>query len=498
MIVNQLESKIYACWLGKAIGGTLGGPFEGRMTPLALDFYDPVPDAPMPNDDLDLQVVWLHHLRSIKTRNVHPETLVQAWLNHVQFPFDEYGICLRNLSLGLGGIHVGGFDNWFGECMGAAIRSEIWACVAPGDPHRAAAFAWADAVCDHSGDGVWAEVFFAALQSMAFSGPDDPRVLLEQALALLPSISQIRNVVTDTVRLWDSCRKIEAVRDELIRLYGTRNFTDVKINIGFTILAWLAGEGDFGRSICIATNCGYDTDCTAATLGALLGILDPNGIPADWRRPIGEGVVLSPQICGITPPDSLGELTEWTLALRMQLKEASPDLGPVTPRTLQRAATDWISIPAEVACGNPDSLGELESLAWVPTLLHGYWFDLPPQAPVTGAVVRLRFQLRAETDLLVMAYHETANSKVWIDGRRLPSAKGDHSCFAFPSPSFHRAGRAGFRAGPLDGEPHDLVIAFAPSAHNVTDVVVGLGDATTFHWLAPQWHMPGVQKTIFH
>jgi ADP-ribosylation/crystallin J1 len=42
------------------------------------------------------------------------------------------------------------------------------------------------------------------------------------------------------------------------------------------VLGLLAGEGDFGKSLCIAVNCGNDTDCTGATLGAPLGILYPD------------------------------------------------------------------------------------------------------------------------------------------------------------------------------------------------------------------------------
>lgn len=61
--MDDLRKRILGCWLGKCIGGTLGGPWEGRPGPHALSFYDPVPDRMMPNDDLDLQVVWLEKLR---------------------------------------------------------------------------------------------------------------------------------------------------------------------------------------------------------------------------------------------------------------------------------------------------------------------------------------------------------------------------------------------------------------------------------------------------
>ena len=59
-------------------------------------------------------------------------------------------------------------------------------------------------------------------------------------------------------------------------------------NIGLIVLALLYGEGDFGRTICMAVNCGEDTDCTAATSGALLGILKGiEHIEPRWSDPIG-------------------------------------------------------------------------------------------------------------------------------------------------------------------------------------------------------------------
>ncbi len=54
---TALRSKIIGCWFGKAVGGTLGQPYEGVTHALDLDFYDPVPTEMIPNDDLDLQVV---------------------------------------------------------------------------------------------------------------------------------------------------------------------------------------------------------------------------------------------------------------------------------------------------------------------------------------------------------------------------------------------------------------------------------------------------------
>ncbi len=79
----------------------------------------------------------------------------------MRFPWNEYGVGKRNWAEGLVPPHTGSFDNWFTCGEGAAIRSELWACLAPGDPDRAAAFAYEDACFDHAGDGVLAAQFNA-------------------------------------------------------------------------------------------------------------------------------------------------------------------------------------------------------------------------------------------------------------------------------------------------------------------------------------------------
>ena len=55
---NSLRRRMLGCFLGKAAGGTLGQPYEGYEGPLGLTFYDPVPEDMIPNDDLDLQLVF--------------------------------------------------------------------------------------------------------------------------------------------------------------------------------------------------------------------------------------------------------------------------------------------------------------------------------------------------------------------------------------------------------------------------------------------------------
>ena len=56
---QTVKDKIYACWLGKNIGGTMGTPYEGRTEMQDIQGFKTEPGVVLPNDDLDLQLVWL-------------------------------------------------------------------------------------------------------------------------------------------------------------------------------------------------------------------------------------------------------------------------------------------------------------------------------------------------------------------------------------------------------------------------------------------------------
>ena len=54
--------KVYGCWLGKCICGTIGAPYEGMKQYIPLDYTPELFKEMLPNDDLDLQVLWLEAL----------------------------------------------------------------------------------------------------------------------------------------------------------------------------------------------------------------------------------------------------------------------------------------------------------------------------------------------------------------------------------------------------------------------------------------------------
>lgn len=493
-----IADRIHACWLGKNVGGTLGGPHEGKTGPLKLDYYDPVPDRVLPNDDLDLQIVWIHHLLNDRHLSVTPDILAQAWARHILWPPDEYGIVRRNDAYGIRGHARGVFDNYFAESMGAAIRSEVWACIAPGDPARAAAFAYADAAVDHCGDGIYAEIFHAALQSAAFT-EQDPRKLIKIALGFLPDGSRLKEGLLNTVRWWDESRDWLKVRDQVVARYATGNFTDVVCNLCFELIGWLAGEGDFGKSICIAVNCGFDTDCTGATLGALLGICDPQCITAEWRKPIGEEVVLSNKIVGVPVPRSLTELTEWTLRLAEQLKSAPVKIGPVEPRRPAAAAVFHRPIPFQQAEAESAALADLDTkLQWRAAPAYGHWQQWrQTDFKARERWLRVPFVLKGAESIKLMAYYRPGIT-AWVDGKEvIRFAEADLAADPFIAPSFHRARKAAhvFKADGLEPGPHLLTLrCLRPAGDQPADFIFGMGDPATNFWL-PNFFQPALPSS---
>ena len=93
--------KVYACWMGKNIGGTLGGPLEGRMELMDIRGYTQTFIESVENDDLDLQLVNLHCIEQYGGR-ANSALLSREWLEHVHFEYDEYGHALTNMRRGIG------------------------------------------------------------------------------------------------------------------------------------------------------------------------------------------------------------------------------------------------------------------------------------------------------------------------------------------------------------------------------------------------------------
>lgn len=477
---KKLYSKIRACWLGKSIGGTLGLPYEMQDGPFNLTFYDPVPTKMLANDDLDLQVVWAVVMSKMKEVKVDRYVLAKAWQDHVRFPFDEYAIALKNLALGIKPPVSGRYDNWFAGSMGAVIRSEIWACLAPGKPEIAALYAYEDACVDHDGDGIWAEIFMASLESMAFI-ENDLKILFENSLGNISVQSVLYKAVIDTMTWWEDSYMWRVVRGQILEKYGVENFSDVTMNVCFIVLALLAGKGDFGKTICIAANCGKDTDCTAATAGAIMGILNPSGITEKWLKPIGNSIVVSPEIVGVAAPKTIEAFTEMVIDIRKRLSCKPPQVEEIFTDTAKYA------IPVEMGfVDRVEGLG-FSANAPIPTMPDdSQIIELPGNlasmdtSEFQNEVVLLKYKAYIDKPgIYNIMLNTKENCRVWIDGSR---AFGRESGIMTPSP--HRKILNQFIEINLDSGVHEMLVAIKkPEKTRTIEWVIAVADGDTYLWV---------------
>jgi ADP-ribosylglycohydrolase len=318
---KEFRDRVRGCWMGKNIGGTLGGHWEGKRHTHMLTFYEPLPDKSAPNDDLDIQLVWLKMLEEC---GIDPSvrSFAEYWSRYAErYPFNEYGFFMRNFSRGLVPPVAGCFENYFVDEMGSPIRSEIWACLHPADPQAAARMAWKDSAVDHAGgEGMHGEMFWAAVESAAFV-EKDPITLIRIALNMIPLSSHLARSVREALWCWENKKTWGEARERVATRFAGIQPCNAIPNAAFIVIGWLYGE-DYGDRLCKAVNCGYDTDCTGATLGSLLGILEGmSGIPEKWIEPIGDEIVLHRFTGDCDPPKTIEELTNRTIVLAEKAAE---------------------------------------------------------------------------------------------------------------------------------------------------------------------------------
>ena len=264
--------RVRGCFIGKTVIGTLGAPYEGVKMPMELKFSPEMVDTMLPNDDLDLQVLWLEVLEK-KGLGFTSKDLLEAFCENCDYSPGEYAVMRKNYEKRIFPPYSGSFNNdFYRDGMGCPIRSEIWACISPGEPQKAAELAGRDGIIDHAFESVCAERYFAAAEALAFDN-SDIKAVLRDALKYVPGDSRFAAFVPKVLELCEAYDNIKDVLTEILFMVGHPDCTNMFQNMGITIAALIFGEGDMIKTGMLALNCGFDTDCTCASAGALLGII---------------------------------------------------------------------------------------------------------------------------------------------------------------------------------------------------------------------------------
>jgi ADP-ribosylglycohydrolase len=351
---EALRERLEAAWLGRAAGCLLGKPVEkmpldgireiaratgnwpldGWFTQVGLsdatlrrlpwnrrsaatslaENIDGMPE----DDDLNYPLLALLLLQ----RHGHAFTtgdVASLWLDELPAgrTFTAERIAYRNLLDGLEPPETARRHNPFREWIGAQIRADVFGWTRPGDPGAAAELAWRDAVLSHTGNGVYGEMFAAAVIAEAASG-DAPDVVacLRTGLRVVPPRSRLARAVTfgiDTALAEPAgdAAGFESVVDRLHREYGHHHWVHVLPNAALLAAALTHARGDFTGSICRAVSGGWDTDSVGATAGSVAGLLagSPGALPSRWTAPLKNRLATSVRGFDGTGFDTLADLT---------------------------------------------------------------------------------------------------------------------------------------------------------------------------------------------
>jgi ADP-ribosylglycohydrolase len=228
------------------------------------------------------------HVLETCGRDFNSRNVAEAWINNLIFGkvYTAEAVAFRNLANGLEPPASARYRNPYREWIGAQIRADMWGYVNPGQPDRAAEFAYRDASLSHTGNGVYGAMWAAACVAAAFA-VDDPGEIVAAGLAEIPADCRLARAVRDTIAWAQERPAWEEAWERVNAKYGSYHGVHVINNSCIITLGLLYGAGDYEKSTCLAVMGGWDTDCTGATVGSIMGAVHGAArLPGKWIDPL--------------------------------------------------------------------------------------------------------------------------------------------------------------------------------------------------------------------
>jgi hypothetical protein len=310
LTTEQLKDKIKGGWAGQTIGVVYGAPVEFKYQGSIIDEYQVIPwdehyvkywwdKKPGLFDDIytDLNFVNVFEKYGI---NANMDTIASYWANTAYHLAHANQASRYNILRGLKPPQTGHWlNNPHADDLDFQIESDFIGLMAPGMLNKATEIADRVGHIMNSGDGWYGGVYMASMYSMAFVTNDVNRIVSE-ALKTIPAGTQFHSCIADVVK-WHSQYPGDwkATWFELEKkwnkdvgcpkgVYLSFNI-DAKINSAYTTIGLLYGQGNYTKSVDIATRCGQDADCNAASVGGILGVMTGySGLPDFWLKPLQE------------------------------------------------------------------------------------------------------------------------------------------------------------------------------------------------------------------
>jgi hypothetical protein len=204
----------------------------------------------------------------------------------------------RNLNRGIKAPMSGHPDfNVHANDIDFQIESDFIGLMCPGLPQTSNHLADRVGRVMNYGDGLYGGMLFGAMYAAAYFETDPHRVV-EQGLLAIPAESGYARIIRD-VLAWHAesptdwrktWHRIEEKwdRDDLCPDGALTPFNiDARINGAYVVLGLLYGDGDFGKTLEVATRAGQDSDCNPSSAAGILGVmLGYEKIPEKWKAGI--------------------------------------------------------------------------------------------------------------------------------------------------------------------------------------------------------------------
>ena len=329
--VDNLENKIHGAWMGRIAGCMLGKTVEGIRTNELIPFLKETGNYPMhryiyksdltdeiiakykfgfasqeyadkidgmPIDDDTNYVVLAQEIISQYGRNFTPYDVANSWLKFQskEFYFSAERVAYLNFVKGFDPPESAVYKNPYREWIGAQIRGDYFGYINPGKPELAAEMAWRDASISHIKNGIYGEMFVSAMLAVA-STTDDIEEIILAGLGEIPYTSRLYEDVMSIMDAYKNGVPQKDAFDMVHKKYDehtSHGWCHTISNAMIVVASLLYGGGDFGKSICMAVETGFDTDCNGATVGSILGMIKGiDKIPEYWKKPINDKLYTS-------------------------------------------------------------------------------------------------------------------------------------------------------------------------------------------------------------
>ena len=321
-----MESKIHGAWVGRICGCMLGKSIEGIRTKELIPFLKETGNYPMyryiyrtditddicnkynfpfrqrkyadeidgmPVDDDTNYVVLAQIIVDRFGRDFTPYDVSRAWLTYQGK--DAYCTAERvaycNFVNGYEPPASAIYKNPYREWIGAQIRGDYFGYINPGNPELAAEMAWRDASISHVKNGIYGEMFASAMIAVAAVTNDIESIILG-GLGEIPHTSRLYEDVMSVLEGYKAGVSKQECFEKIHEKYNentSHGWCHTISNAMIVAAALLYGEGDYGKSICMAVETGFDTDCNGATVGSVLGMANGiESIPECWTSRIND------------------------------------------------------------------------------------------------------------------------------------------------------------------------------------------------------------------